>query len=275
MTQRISLLVTVKAYPAISRRHGESVCVAGIRTDLAVPEWVRLWPIGFRDLPFSRRFAKYQEITVDVDRSRDSRPESYRPITDSLTLGKIIGSDHGWSHRERYVSPLVVESMCSVIKAQEADGTSLGVFRPSVVTDFVIEPESPDWKVNQQAVIAQPSLFVPDKTALRKIPYRFKYRYRCSTKDCPGHEQSIVDWEVGQAYLGWTAYDEAQRLERIRRKWLGELCGGDKDVHFFVGNQHQHPTSFLVLGVYYPPKQQSPSSEQLGLGLAEAPARTQ
>src|SRR5437879_1598199 len=53
----ISLVVTVKAYPAISQKHGEAVCVAGIRTDSA-PRWVRLWPVYFRDLPFSERFQK-------------------------------------------------------------------------------------------------------------------------------------------------------------------------------------------------------------------------
>src|ERR1700674_3007527 len=40
---QISLVVTVKAYPAISRKHGEAVCVAGIRTDTPEPRWVRLW----------------------------------------------------------------------------------------------------------------------------------------------------------------------------------------------------------------------------------------
>src|SRR5713226_2623428 len=33
VSDRISLLVTVKAYPAISQKYGEVVCVAGIRTD--------------------------------------------------------------------------------------------------------------------------------------------------------------------------------------------------------------------------------------------------
>jgi hypothetical protein len=35
-----------------------------------------------------------------------------------------------------------------------------------------------------------------------------------------------------------------------------------RDTAFFVGNQHQHPTAFMVLGVWWPPKQ----PEQLALG---------
>jgi hypothetical protein len=33
MGERISLLVNFKAYPAVSEKYGEVVCVAGIRTD--------------------------------------------------------------------------------------------------------------------------------------------------------------------------------------------------------------------------------------------------
>ncbi len=56
----IELIVTVKAYPNISQRYGEVVCVAGIRTDVEPNRWVRLFPIQFRDLEFSKRFKKYQ-----------------------------------------------------------------------------------------------------------------------------------------------------------------------------------------------------------------------
>jgi hypothetical protein len=33
------------------------------------------------------------------------------------------------------------------------------------------------------------------------------------------------------------------------------LCAADRDTAFFIGNQHQHPGSFLVLGVWWPPRQ--------------------
>ena len=263
---QISLVVTVKAYPAISRKHGEAVCVAGIRTDTAGPRWVRLWPIEFRDLPFSQRFQKYQEITLSVEPSNDTRPESFRPVPDTLVLGKTLGTERGWALRKPLIEPLVVESMCEVIQRQQQERTSLAVFRPGAIDDFLIEQNAPEWDPKQQAVIAQPSLFLPDKRELRKIPYRFKYRYRCPKASCPGHEQSIIDWELAQAFLGWSQYPEAERLNQIKAKWLGQLCGPDRDTHFFVGNQHQYPSSFVVLGVFYPPKD-SVTSEQLHLML--------
>ena len=263
----ISLLVTVKAYPAISRRHGEAVCVAGVRTDRP-GGWVRLWPMQFRDLPFAHRFQKYQVIRLQVGRSSDRRPESFRPVADSMSVGRLVGTTKGWSERKQYVNPLVVESMCTIADQQRRDGTSLGVFRPREVLDLVIEKDDAEWDGGKMAVISQPSLFAPDKTALKKIPYRFKYRYKCVTSGCPTHEQSVIDWEIGQAFLSWTQYPERERLNKIRDKWLGELCAVERDTHFFVGNQHLFPTSFVVLGVFYPPKVVDSSPEQLPLALA-------
>jgi hypothetical protein len=268
----ISLVVTVKAYPAISQKHGEAVCVAGIRTD-SEPRWVRLWPVYFRDLPFSQRFQKYQEIHLDVQRSSDTRPESVRPLTDTLVTGKTIGAANAWARRRRLVEPLVVESMCEVSERQQRDKTSLGIFRPGEVQDLIIESDAADWDPKHRAVIAQPSLFAPQKKGLTKVPYRFKFRYRCTTAGCGGHEQSIVDWEIAQAFLGWTQFPVDERLKRIRDRWLGDLCGPARDTHFYVGNQHQHPGSFLILGVFWPPKPSESKvaevkQEQLQIDLA-------
>ena len=43
-----NVLVTVKAYPNLSRKYGETVCVAGI--DLDSKQWIRLYPIPFTRL---------------------------------------------------------------------------------------------------------------------------------------------------------------------------------------------------------------------------------
>lgn len=242
--------------------------MAGVRLDTDLPTWIRLWPVEFRDLPFSQRFQKYQVITVAVARSnRDARPESFRPGTDTLVVGEFISTRRGWEERRRLVEPLLVESMCGVQTRERVDHTSLAIFRPTDVEDLVIEPDDATWDPRKQAVIAQPSLFAPEKDELVKIPFKFKYRYRCSARSCPGHEQSIVDWELAQAYLKWTRDSgQAEGLAKIRQKWLGELCSPAKDTAFFVGNQHLHPTSFVVLGVFWPPKAEvAAKPEQLRL----------
>lgn len=45
-------------------------------------------------------------------------------------------------------------------------------------------------------IVDQPSMLMPGKKGLEKVPYRFSYRYRCAGEPgCHGHKQSIVDWE--------------------------------------------------------------------------------
>lgn len=101
----------------------------------------------------------------------------------------------------------------------------------------------------------QLSLFAQDKQTLEEVPWRWKYHYNCGS-GCNGHHQTIIDWEIAAAWRSWRHdYGSHDAAERVRQKWLNELAGAEKDCVFFVGNQHQHPESFLVLGVYWPPKQ--------------------
>lgn len=254
----IEVLVTVKAYPALSRRYGEVVCVAGVRTDAGSPEWVRLFPVPFRDLPFDQRFQKYQFVQLKADpHSGDTRPETLRPDVDSLRVGRFVETAGDWEERRQWVEPLIVESMCWLRERQREDGTSLGAFRPWRVEAFEAEADADDWSDRQLEIAQQPSLFFPVRDSLEKIPYRFRYRWRCGTV-CNGHAQSIVDWELASAFRRWRdLYDESTLLEKLREKWLDEICGPDKDTVFFVGNQHQHPESFLVLGTFWPPKERA------------------
>jgi hypothetical protein len=256
--ERISMLVTVKAYPNISATYGEVVCVAGIRTDTPEPQWIRLYPVEYRDIAFSQRFKKYDVIELEVRRNTsDPRPESYKPNIDSLTIIENLDTKRGWSKRTPHVAPLIVDSMCAVARRRANDGTSLAAFRPALVEDFTIEPEDRKWAPQKAAIANQPSLLFPGKRGLEKIPYRFRYRYRCSDARCRGHHQTIIDWELAQSYRGWTQYPEELRLEKLRDRWLDEMCGEDKDTVFFVGNQYSAPEGFLVLGVFWPPKPQA------------------
>jgi len=53
---RERLLITVKTYPTLSRKHGETVCTAAVRSD---GSWVRLYPIPFRLMDYRDRYAKF------------------------------------------------------------------------------------------------------------------------------------------------------------------------------------------------------------------------
>lgn len=262
--ETIEFLPVVKAYPALSRKYGEVSCIAGVEMTAHGPRWIRLYPVAFRDLDSDQRFAKYQRVRLRAEtHSGDRRPETRRPDRDSIqTIGEPLPTAHEWQARRRFVEPLIVESMCGIRQAQQSDGVSLGVFRPKSVDDVVIEHRDvrADKQEAARALAAQPSLLTDADTdaqtqleALEQIPWTFKYRYRCSDAACNGHLQTIVDWEIVQFYR--RIKDRSDWQDELRKKWIGEMCGSDKDTAFFVGNQHQHPTSFLVLGVWWPPRQ--------------------
>ena len=141
---------------------------------------------------------------------------------------------------------------------------SLGAFRPREI-DFEYKPDSGSWDEKQQAVLNQPSLMFPKDGQLERIPFKFWYRYHCDERNCTGHRQSIIDWELAQAFRKWreSYRDEASLMEALRDKWLGEMWAPGRDSALFVGSMHQHPNSFLVLGVYWPEKERPTSQLKL------------
>lgn len=79
------ILVTVKAYPNPSRKYEETVCVAGI--DLKSNQWMRLYPIPFRDLDNDKKFKKYSIIELKAEKApADTRPESYKVDSGSIKI---------------------------------------------------------------------------------------------------------------------------------------------------------------------------------------------
>ncbi len=153
-------------------------------------------------------------------------------------------------------------SMCDIQRRQANDGTSLGVFRPKRVLDLIIRRA--DVRAGKaeiaRAWAAQGSLLddldgdekARQLDALELIPWTFRLRYECDDPTCTTtHQQSIVDWEIAEFYRR-VRHDEDWQ-DQVRAKWVEEVCGPDKDTALFVGNQHQHPTSFLVLGIWWPP----------------------
>jgi len=92
------VLVTVKTYPTLSRKHGETVCTAGVRED---GSWVRIYPVPFRRLDERQQFHKFDWLECDLVQSRrDPRPETRHPA--DMTRFKVvghIGTDDNWRER--------------------------------------------------------------------------------------------------------------------------------------------------------------------------------
>lgn len=262
------VLILVKAYPTVSTRVGEVDCVAGARLDHGEPEWTRLYPVPFRHLPSVSKFKKYDIINLRVQRSRsDSRPETFVPDCESINLERSVDTRNGWRHRRRLVEPLVSESMCELQRRQKANRTSLGAFRPEEIISLDFEVQPGEWEPDKLAALevmerkrSQPSIFGRQAIAVQRLkpaPYSFKLKYRCADRQCPTHTQSIIDWEIVEAYRDWRmGRSESETLAAIHAKWMGELCGPEKDTVFFVGNMKARPQNFLVLGIFWPPKLQ-------------------
>lgn len=260
-SERAEVLVTVKAYPQLSKRAmSEVVCVAGVRIDPGRPEWVRLFPVPFRDLPVAARFKKYEVVKVGLRRGSDSRTESYMPDLDSIKPDRFvpIGRDVRWRERADLIGHLLGETtMCQLYRDNDGSGpaSSLGLIKPADVLDVTVEPnEGFDAQRKRLAeMVAAETLLGPAKAELEPSPYVVKYRYRCLEDNCRTHFQSLIDWEVAEAGRKWPAsYPLDEIPGRIRDKFLDQLCGEDRDTHFFVGNQKLHLQSFLVLGVWWP-----------------------
>ncbi|WP_375504847.1 hypothetical protein [uncultured Jatrophihabitans sp.] len=249
------MLITVKAAPNPSSTYGETVCVAGISTDLADPGWVRLYPINFRELGSDAQFQKYDLIEVDgTPAVGDPRSESWRPIMTTMTRSVHLPP---WAKRRPLVDPYIEPSMCKINSGSLLPAArSLAAIQVADVSDFVVTPH-PGWSkaehVKIDRYVNQLDLFgTNDRTALEAPRFRGKYHWRCSDRACRGHEQGLLDWEFValQRNLHDRPDDETQAL--LRHRFLEEICGPGKDLAFYVGNQAKRHNVFSVLGVYYP-----------------------
>ncbi|MHB1511256.1 MAG: hypothetical protein ACYCST_19155 [Acidimicrobiales bacterium] len=263
MSETIRFIVLVKAAPVLTRALDETMCVAGARLDTTVPEWVRLHPVPFRDLADDSRFAKYQALSVDVRRPRsDRRPESWSPPHGTITPAESLGAENGWARRRWIVDRLPEVNMCDLVEANwggSGVGTpSLAVVRPAEPPKLKItqrdDAQLEKWRRRAAAAAARLSLF--DDPAERKpdfevVPWRFQYEYRCRAPGCRTlHTQTIVDWEALALWRHVRRHGDWR--EQMRSKFEDEMWER-RDSVLFVGNQEEHPTAFLVLGVFWPP----------------------
>src|SRR5436190_606536 len=125
----IEVVVSVMAYPAISMRHGEVVCVAGFRSDLLwQPDWVRLFPFRVRDVPSQVRVRKWDVVRLRARKAAsDQRPESLTPDMDSIRVVGHLGTKHNWEARRALVDPHRGHTFREVLDLHEATGLSLSV----------------------------------------------------------------------------------------------------------------------------------------------------
>lgn len=258
--QLLRVLITVKTYPIPSPKYDELVCTAGVTES---GDFIRLYPVNFRDLPFSQQYKKYQWIEVEAEKhtGRDARKESYRPKDGTLKLlGKPIPpQDDAWSERAKFVLEKQSQSMEDLYDKQNHDNTSLGIFKPREIIDLEISEDDPKWKPSFYEALKQQHLWDDRKLSKeppRKVPWKFHYRFSCDDSRCKGnHKMMIEDWELGALY--WRCIDNGdspdEAKNKVKQKFFDQICANDRDTYFYVGTVLAYGT-WVVIGTFWPKK---------------------
>jgi len=267
------ILITVKTYPTLSRKYGETVCTAGVRED---GTWVRLYPVPFRRLDEKEQDRKFDWLECRlVPSASDQRPESFRPLDENeLKPVGHIDTSRNWQERRRILlkTARAYDRLDELIAGAKANQLSLAVFKPTRITDFISEAETRAWDPNKlremRDLTNQLDLFSDNswrKTfdVIPKLPYSFSYR----VEDAVGklREMQVLDWEVGALFwncLRSTNENEEAALAKVRLKYFDHFL--KTDLHFFLGTTQQWhkvaPNPWVIIGVIPIPHEQ-----QLGL----------
>lgn len=262
---KTKVLITVKTYPAISKKYEELVCTAGFLED---GTWIRIYPIQFRKKSYNQQYSKYQWIELDLVKNKeDVRPESYRPVshdTEINIVGEIKPDGNTWAERRPIVLKKVYDNLSQLIAEAKNKTicTSLAVFKPAKVINFIWEEVEREWSQDKIAQFQQLNLFqnVADKKfeVVKKLPYKFSFIY----EDIEGKRSKtmIEDWETGELY--WNCLrrhdgNELKACQDVRKKYFDDFSM-TKDLHFFLGTSKVHhfvgKNPFLIIGTFHPKK---------------------
>jgi hypothetical protein len=247
------VLITVRTYPVPAQKNIEVSCTAGVTSD---GNWIRLFPVPYRFLDYDKRFTKYQWIDVSVTRAtQDPRPESHKINVDTIKMGDQLSTDNGWRQRKEILRPLMRTSMCQIRRERDDnDFPTLGLFKPGKIKRLLIEADNPEWTSQQLTNLDQTMLFNSNPTdKLEKIPHKFKYEFQCNDPECRGHTMTCTDWEMAESYRRWRDKYEEEWETAFRQKYEDEMIT-KLDTHFYVGTVHKHPTEWIIVGLFYPPR---------------------
>jgi hypothetical protein len=211
----------------------------------------------YRFLDGNKQFKKYEWINASVTKAtNDPRPESFKLNADSIRIGETVSAANEWRARKDLIKPLLSPSMCDKRHEREKNGApTLGIFKPAELKRLIIQPaDPPDWTPQQLVDLKQTLLFKtsPAQT-LEKIPYEFRYEFRCAEENCTGHQMMCTDWEMCQSYRRWRREYGKDWEGKFRQRYEDELIN-KRDTHFYVGTIHQYPNSWIIVGLFYPPR---------------------
>lgn len=216
-----------------------------------------------------QKYPKYTWVEVNAERNTsDFRPESYRPDISTLVV-EPKPKKVNWDERRRVIfknKQIYTNLQTLIHEAKSPSRTSLAVFKPTKILDFVIEPDDRDWDPKKLAILQSQSqqlnLFKTieeieeEFRVVQKVPYKFSYRF----EDDSGKQSKMMveDWEIGMLYrhcLCRAGNDEAVATAKVKEKYLDTFL--KRDLYFFLGTTKQFhnvaPNPFIIIGVFYPP----------------------
>ncbi|MBB6467944.1 hypothetical protein HNQ96_003827 [Aminobacter lissarensis] len=229
----------MKALPQPSKKHGETVCCAGV-----TPEgiWKRLYPVRFRHLSGRSSFKRWDQVHFSYSIPRqDKREESCHVHEDSI---KILG-DLPKAARARALNPIVLPSVAEAARR----GQSLALIRP-------LEPRFL-WKRKSDAAMAeerdaygraarQGSLLDKELETLEPSPYEFKFKFRDEEAE---HTYTNGDWEAHAMFYRGV---HSGKPEHEVLDWMDQTFNVEypaRGMAFAVGNQAKRPHIWQLLGV--------------------------
>lgn len=266
MFEKKRVFITVKTYPTISEKYSELVCTAGVLED---GSWIRIYPMPFRLLKDNQKYPKYTWVNIEVERNfSDFRPESYKPYLSNMVV-EPMAKKVDWDQRRKIIfnNNIIYTNLKTLIDKAKSEKTSLAVFKPTKIIDFVVQPDKRGWNKEKlaslQAQSKQLNIFQTieeieeEFKVVQKVPYKFKYRF----EDDSGKESKLMieDWEIGMLYLNCLRHangDEKVAIAKVKEKYLDDFL--KRDIYFFLGTTKQFhnvsPNPFIIVGIFYPPK---------------------
>jgi hypothetical protein len=232
-------LILVKAWPHVGRKHGETVCCAGVTRNR---EWRRHFPVTFRTLDDKQKFGRWQWIKYQCfEPSNDRRPESRSIVDGSIEIIDEIKK----SERAQFLRPLVRSST----NEAAANGETLALVAPQEL-EFSWQQKT-DAEMAKEARLseawASQYSFLTDPVApLEPCPFKFKFAF--TDGDGNRRNNTCDDWETGVMFRR-RERDQGQlaALQSMKDQFEGEYM--KNGCVFAMGTHSQYPDTWLLVGV--------------------------
>lgn len=257
------ILISVTTYPLPSRNYDELVCTAGFLED---GTWIRIYPVPLSFLNQVKKdigFKKYTWIELDVkQRTDDFRPESHSPNNYDIKIINTLNTNNFWQERKEICLKNVYTNKLNFLEDSKAPkNVSLITFKPSKITDFIVEDDEKEWKDEWKEIRKQTDLFAeiesdPEKL-IPKVPYKFYYVF----EDDEGVSSKLMieDWEIFQLYFNCLKDNNNNQeiaIQKVKEKYF-DVFTKENDIYLFLGttmqwHRRRANNPFVIIGVFYP-----------------------